>query len=78
MKLATETTIPHGTHTLLAVDLEGGRATGFFFATVTLTGGSAWVCSDERCAGKGEAYSRREDGTWATDDGRVIALHARV
>lgn len=80
MKLATEVTITPGTHTLLAVDLEEGRPTGYFFATVTLTltGSSALVVSEDRNAGRGEAYSRQEDGTWISDDGRVVALHARV
>ena len=80
MTLCTELTIKPGTHTLLAVDLAGGRPVGFFFATVTLTitGSTAFVVSEERHAGKGEAYTRQSDGTWLGDEGGLIALHARV
>lgn len=80
MKLATEVTIPHGTHTLLATDIVDGRIGGAFLATVTLmAGGTAWVITADRNAGEGEAYTRQPDGTWlGWPSERVVALHARV
>jgi hypothetical protein len=78
--MLTKLSLDPGEYTLLAVNIHEGRPAAFFVATVTITGTgrTALVVSEDRLAGKGEAYTRQADGTWTGEFGGTILLCARV